>query len=99
MFAPSTPDEKWIGALGAERDWVLISGDRRIATHPHLREAWKNAHLTSFFLLPAWMKTDLNGQHWRLVKYFPRLVIAARRAALGSKFFVRLNGKIQRVSS
>lgn len=54
-FPPGIVDAAWLGQLGEEGDWVILSGDYRITKRPHERRAWLDSGLTAFFLAKGWM--------------------------------------------
>ena len=87
-FDPSTADEIWLPALGEEGDWVVVSGDRRIARSAKLREAWKASKLTTFFLAGGWTNHPLWEQAWRIVRWWPLIIEQAKRVAPGAVFLV-----------
>lgn len=94
-FAANTPDENWMRALAAEKDWVIISGDLRIRKNPHEVQAWKAAGHTVFFLKPGWINLPLWVQTWKFMKCFPEIVDAAGKAKKGSELLVSTSGKIE----
>jgi hypothetical protein len=95
-FPASTDDGSWLERLGVEGDWVVITGDTRIMTSPHLRAAWSRSGLTTFILKSGWMKQDLFEQHARLTRAMKKLIEHAAGAAPGTRFSVALNGKVER---
>lgn len=46
-FAPDTPDEEWLAAVGA-RGWIVLTHDRRIRYKPNERDAVMDT------ALPCW---------------------------------------------
>ena len=96
-FPANAKDEDWIRSLGAERDWVVISGDYRIGKNAHERCAWQESGLTVFFLNKGWMNIPPLLQHSKLGLVMERIIEAAVKARPGSGFSITLNGRIQQV--
>lgn len=90
---PDTPDIVWIRALGAEGDWVIVSGDTRITRNPVERAAWRESELTAFFFLEPWA----NDQYWKqcaaLVSWWPIIVSQARKTPRAHGFVMPKLGK------
>jgi hypothetical protein len=72
-FPPKTDDRAWIGALGEDGGWVVISADRRIFRNPPEREAWRRSGVVVFFLAPQWAKARHIDISWRLIRWWPRI--------------------------
>jgi hypothetical protein len=66
-FPPQSADIEWIGRLGAEGGWAVISGDRGIARYRAERVAWLQTDLIGFFLEPALASLDPLAQTARLI--------------------------------
>ncbi len=83
--------------LGAESNWVAISGDLRITKSPHEREAWRRSKLTAFFLKKGWMNQGPWLQASHLMRWFPDIMAQAAKVAPGAAFLVpfRYNGKFE----
>lgn len=81
-------DEDWIAQLGSAGDWVVISGDTRIARTKHLRELWRKTKLIGFFWAPGWLSMRFEDQAWRLVRVWPNLNQMALNVAASSIFEV-----------
>jgi hypothetical protein len=96
-FAPSARDEDWIGGLGREGDWIVISGDYRIGKSAHERRAWHQSGLTAFVLSKGWTNIPPLQQHSKLALILDNIIEQAQRAKPGSGFSVSMNGKIQQV--
>ena len=94
-FPANAPDEVWIKALAAEKQWVIISGDLRIRKNPHVMQAWKSAGHTIFFLKSGWINLPLWTQTWKFVKCFPEILATATKARNGREFFVTTSGRIE----
>jgi PIN domain-containing protein len=62
-----------MGALGDERDWIVISADRRIHRNRLEREAWRRSGLVVFFLSPQWHRLRNIEIAWRLLRWLPRI--------------------------
>jgi len=90
-FAANTPDVEWIDALSKEGGWILICGDLDITRTKAERTIWRAAGLIGFFLKKGWMNQGPWDQAWRLVKWWPSIVMQARIAAPGSTYLVAVN--------
>jgi PIN like domain len=91
-FAPDTPDVTWIKALGAERDWVIVSADLRITRNPAERKAWKESGLTAFFLKPGWAEQRTWVYAAKLITWWPDITAQARMISRGTGFLVPIRG-------
>jgi len=49
-FDPRASDVEWLGTLGSEEDWVIVSGDLRISRNRDELVAWLESGCTAFFL-------------------------------------------------
>ena len=87
-FGASTQDQDWLAELGQERDWVIVSGDSRIARNTVLQRTWKRTGLTAFFLAPGWLKLRYWDQAALLVSWWPRIIEQAAQVSPGSGFEV-----------
>jgi len=96
-FAPDTKDVDWIGALGREGNWIVISGDHQIGKSLHERRAWHESGLTAFFLSKGWTNIPPLQQHSKLALILDDVIEHAKKAKPGSGFSVATNGKIQQV--
>ena len=96
-FPSEVTDPEWLGTLGDEGGWIIVSGDERIVKNPQNQRAWRQSGLTAFFLKSGWTNFKLWDQAWRLVKYWPSIVEAAARAQPGIGYWVSVNGKLEPV--
>ena len=87
-FARNTPDEVWIPALAKQGEWVIVSGDMRIFKSRLLRQVWRDAKLTTFFLGKGWMNQGFWDQAWWLVRWWPRILQQAELVERGAGFEV-----------
>lgn len=95
-------DVQWMTDLAAEGGWVVVTGDERITRNPTERAVWCRSGLTTFFLLPAWMRAPFEEQAWRLIRWLPRLIelAGAERTGTGLAVLVRWHGaRLKRVWS
>jgi predicted nuclease of predicted toxin-antitoxin system len=97
IFPADTKDEQWIRQLGAEGDWIVISGDYRIGKSAHERAAWHQSGLTVFFLNKGWTNLPLLQQHSKLALVLDDIVQHAVTAEQGTGFMISVNGKIDQV--
>jgi hypothetical protein len=96
-FLPATKDVDWIGALGREGDWIVISGDYRIGKSAHERRAWHESGLTAFFLSKGWTNIPPLQQHSKLALILDDIIEHAKKAKPGSGFSVAMNGRIHQI--
>ena len=98
-FPQEAKDEEWLRGLRdrGEQEAVVITADPRISRNPALQAAWLESGLTVFFL-----RSFADLAHWeqaaRLVKWWPAIVAAARRAKPGQGFLVSVHGKVEGVT-
>ena len=91
-FPPDAKDPDWLRELAKERDWVVVSGDPRIARGRHEREAWLQSGLTAFFLEPGWTNLAFWTQASKLIQWWPIIVRQAEAIRAGAGFFVPVRG-------
>lgn len=60
-------DREWIDALKLEGQWVVLSADRRIATHRPSRDQFLAAGIVGVFFPPSLQKAPLAKQAARLL--------------------------------
>lgn len=70
-FPSDTSDIDWIGQLGSERGWAVISGDRRITKNKAERAAWLQTDLVGFFMEPSLTGLEPLQQTARLIFWLP----------------------------
>ena len=87
-FPEGTPDPAWIGALGAEGGWIIISGDPRISRGKAERAAWVESGLTAFFCGDAWQNRRLMTQASELLRMWDDIVERAKKAPQGSGYLL-----------
>ena len=96
-FAPDTPDEEWIRALGDERNWIVISGDYRMGRSQHGRRAWHESGLTVFFLAKGWMNISPIQQHSKLASILDEIIYLSERNSSSAGFAIQMNGKVLQI--
>ncbi len=96
-FPEGAKDVEWLGTLGREGGWVVISADYRIAKNPQSRGAWKQSGLTAFFFKKGWASQKAWDQAWRMVRRWPDILHTAEKMAPGLGYWVPVNptGKLQ----
>lgn len=92
-FQPDTTDAVWIRALGAEKDWVIVSCDLRITKNRAEREAWRESGLSAFFLKDGWANQPLWIYVSRFMHWWPKISAQASMAPLGKGFLVPFGGQ------
>jgi PIN domain-containing protein len=76
-------DADWIGQLGTEGHWAVLSADRRIAKQRPSRELFIGAGLVGFFFPPSLQKEALYRQAARVIALWPDLRDQVRLNANG----------------
>lgn len=92
-FTADTTDPIWIRALGAEGDWIIISGDPRISRGQAERAAWIESHLTAFFCGDAWAGRKLMVQASEMLRWWDDIIETAKEAAQGSGYLLEFKTK------
>lgn len=95
--AENTKDPEWIGVLAEEGDWVIVSGDPRITKGRVERAAWHESGLTAFFFSDGWASRSFWHQAEDIVRWWPQIVLEARRARPGTGHLLPVKGKEMRV--
>jgi hypothetical protein len=85
-FPPDTEDIVRIKALGEDGGWVVISGDAGITRRAAERQAWRQAKLIGFFVMPSWRKLNPLIQTARLLLWWDSLVAQAQLVEGGAIF-------------
>ena len=91
-FPMNVTDVEWIGTLGKEGDWAIISQDR-LVKNPLEKEALRLSVLTAFILKKSWIN------HWdkaaQLVRWWPRIMEVNGLVEAGAVYEVpwRITGK------
>tara|TARA_R110002110_G_scaffold36921_1_gene122553 strand:+ start:169 stop:567 length:399 start_codon:yes stop_codon:yes gene_type:complete len=91
-FDASVSDVEWLRALGNERGWTIVSGDKRILRNRAEREAFRRARLVGFFLEPAVQKAGVLGQAARLISIYPQIEQQTRLVQPPAAFRVPIKG-------
>ncbi len=82
-FERTTPDVDWIGALGREGDWVVVTQDR-LTRDPPERQALKSTGLLVFILSKGWSHAVYWDKAAALVRWMPILIGIAGRINNGA---------------
>ena len=96
-FGRAPSDADWMLQLRQEGDWVVLSGDCRVATNPHERAAWQQSGLTVFFLNKAWMHLPPIQRQAKLTAVLGELLEHAGSAPSGAGSLIRANGRFTRL--
>ena len=91
-FGPRTDDTDWIAELGRERDWSVISGDRRITRNKAEQAAWLATDLMGFFFEKNLHGAAPPAQAARLIRYWPTIVAQSRTVRGPAMFLLSLGG-------
>ena len=76
-------DAEWIGELGRETEWAVLSADLRIAKQRPSRDAFNSAGLVGFFFPPSLQKATLAKQTARVLTLWPDIRQQVRLNANG----------------
>jgi predicted nuclease of predicted toxin-antitoxin system len=95
-FSPNTEDVEWMTTLGKEKDWFVISKDRKIKKSPQELLAWKESKLPIVFLKKNWLDYQFWDLAWRIVKYWPEIKKNVKPNSQKS-FIFGVNGKIEEI--
>lgn len=90
-------DVDYFGALKSEGNWAVVSGDRKITRVPHERAAWRESGLTVFFLERGWSKLRYWDICWRLVRWWPTILVHAQTTEAGISYLVPITSTKLRV--
>jgi len=85
-FGPGVTDVEWIGALGKEGRWIVISGDRRITRIRAEYHAFRNSRLVGFFLSKGLNKAPVVKQMERLLALWETMEKQAALVEGGAMF-------------
>ena len=92
-FDRSVRDVDWIVKLSEESDWVIVSGDQRISRNRSERAAWEESGFTAFFFGDGWASRGYWNQAADIVKWWPEIVLEARKAKAGTGYIIPVKGK------
>lgn len=90
-FPPNTPDVEWLGGLGTEGGWSILTLDQMIARRPAERLALHRSKVTAYFLAPAWQKLTTLEKTARLLLWWPKLCQATALVGTGALFELPVN--------
>ena len=93
-FSPDTPDAQWIGALGREGRWVVISGDRRITRNKAEYRAFRDSNLIGFFLSKGLYKAKVIKQAERILALWERMETIAHNIQGGALFELPMRSQL-----
>lgn len=85
-FGPAVKDSDWIRNLSAEGNWIIISGDRRIAKNKAEQQVFRSSKLIGFFLAPGLQKAKLTKQMERLMALWETIEKQAELVGGGAMF-------------
>lgn len=96
-FPPNTPDIEWLGTLGEEGGWAILSADMRIHKNRAEREAWRRSNTVAFFLTRWWAKQKFTNIAARLLTRWSDLDNQYRLVAPPAAFEVPPRGKLRQL--
>lgn len=91
-YGPSVGDERWITDLHRDADdWIVVSGDLRIARDRAIRVLFRSSGLRGFFLGRGWHRSlKLHEKAGLLLVRWPEIEQQAQLVAGGACFEVPL---------
>lgn len=92
-FSPDITDVEWIGRLGEEGGWAVISGDLRITRNRAERDAWRASKLVGFFLSSGLNKLPLMKKAARLITLWDTIESQYRLVQGGAIFELPLRSQ------
>ncbi len=93
MFDASTADVEWLGTLGAQGNWIVVSADVRITKrNSPERAAWKQSGLTAFFFHERFPEEGFWNQVHTVVRRWPDIQAQAKRTPTAKGFLVPKSG-------
>lgn len=90
-FAPDSADIEWLGQLGMEGGWSILSLDQMILRRPAERLALHRARVTAYFLAPGWSKLANLEKTARLLLWWPKLLQASALMQTGGVYELPIN--------
>jgi hypothetical protein len=96
-FSPNTSDQEWVSALIREQNWIVISGNIRMAKNPAEKVAWRATGVTAFFLHPGWANISMFDQHALLSRSLPGIIQSAQKAKPGTGYILFANRRIKQI--
>lgn len=79
----SLADADWIGRLGQERGWCVLTGDRNIARKRPSRELFLRNDLVGFFPAPSLLAAGRNIQAARILMLWPLMISTDQTTSRG----------------
>lgn len=97
-FAPNTPDIEWIGTLGQESDWAVVSQDR-FRKGDLEKRAFQESGVLIFCLARQWSQATYWDKAHALVRWWPKIINQAEMITGGGAFKVpyRLSGRFEQI--
>lgn len=86
FFEPGTTDLAWIELLSRQGDWIVISGDRRIAKNKAELAAFRSSKLIGFFLCRTMSRKPVRQQLIRILTIWDQLEAQVRLVQPGAMF-------------
>lgn len=94
MFPSNTPDVEWLGELGKQGGWSILSSDMRIHKNRAEREVWRRSNTVAFFLTRWWAKQRYILIAERLLGRWADIENQSRLVAPPAAFEVPPKGKL-----
>jgi PIN like domain len=92
-FPPDTADVDWLPEVG-RREWVVVTGDRRITKKPPERKALEEANVIAVFMAKGFTSKQIFDLVSSFIKWWPDIERAVSRVKPGTSLEVSVNGKV-----
>lgn len=97
MFDSRTPDVGWIPTVGAN-GWHLITCDDRIRKRVAEKQVLDEARIVAVFIFNEYPKLLRWDQFVWMVKSWPRIETAVKKAKPGTALYAKSGGKIEEIT-
>ena len=87
-------DVEWLAAA-KDKDWVIVTSDRRIRANPAEREILEESGRVTFFIHEGFARQDLFEQTSWITKHWKAIEHKALHAAHHTSFHIQANGVIK----
>ena len=98
-FPINTSDVDWIGALGREGGWSVLSGDLHIQRNKAERAAWMQTDLIGYFLEPGLAALAPVEQTARLLMRLATIEAQSRMMRGPAMFSIPIRGGLRQIRS
>ena len=93
-FPQNTPDTVWLPEIG-QRQWIIVTLDRKITRRPAERLALDEANVTAVFIHKGFFQMRAQEQLWWITVRWSIIKTAATGAEQGTKLSLTMDGDIK----